>query len=283
MKSICSRVHSCGYAKIHSGCIPPCLPVAKKGACVLMDIPTDHPRHQSLCQRHALVEGVKRGITTQSGLIAHGRGEAFDYLFLEKTHPFALEAIHEAARLLCSARHAVLSVNGNVAALAMDDVASLSAATGADIEINLFYWSQEREDAIIGAFADAHPGLKVLTQEEGIRIPGISSQRGKVHHEGILDADVVLTPLEDGDRAQALVACGKKVITIDLNPFSRTAQSATVSIVDNVVRAMPLITQAAQQYTAHGTLPYVHEPYDNTRVLGESVQFLRSRPYPVEE
>ncbi len=65
-----------------------------------------------------------------------------------------------------------------------------------------------------------------------------------VHHDGMLDADVVLTPLEDGDRAQALVACGKQVITIDLNPFSRTAQSSTVSIVDNIVRALPLLVRA---------------------------------------
>jgi 4-phosphopantoate--beta-alanine ligase len=32
---------------------------------------------------------------------------------------------------------------------------------------------------------------------------------------------------------------GKSVIAIDLNPLSRTAKAATVTIVDNVVRAIP--------------------------------------------
>ena len=32
---------------------------------------------------------------------------------------------------------------------------------------------------------------------------------------------------------------GKNVIAIDLNPLSRTARAANITIVDNVVRAMP--------------------------------------------
>ena len=60
---------------------------------------------------------------------------------------------------------------------------------------------------------------------------------------GIFDADVVLIPLEDGDRCEALVAMGKKVIAIDLNPLSRTARKATVSIVDNILRAVPNLTE----------------------------------------
>jgi 4-phosphopantoate--beta-alanine ligase len=56
--------------------------------------------------------------------------------------------------------------------------------------------------------------------------------------DGIFTADVVLVPLEDGDRAEALVRLGKKVIAIDLNPLSRTARSAQITIVDEVARAI---------------------------------------------
>ena len=45
-------------------------------------------------------------------------------------------------------------------------------------------------------------------------------------------------PLEDGDRCEALVALGKQVLVIDLNPLSRTARMAHVTIVDEVSRAM---------------------------------------------
>jgi 4-phosphopantoate--beta-alanine ligase len=58
---------------------------------------------------------------------------------------------------------------------------------------------------------------------------------------------VVLIPLEDGDRAQALEDEGKKIISIDLNPLSRTSQVASVSIVDNVVRAIPALIVASRK------------------------------------
>ena len=51
--------------------------------------------------------------------------------------------------------------------------------------------------------------------------------------DGIEKADVVLVPLEDGDRCEALIALGKD-IAIDLNPLSRTSRTATVTIVDEV-------------------------------------------------
>lgn len=52
-------------------------------------------------------------------------------------------------------------------------------------------------------------------------------------------------PLEDGDRTEALVRMGKRVVTIDLNPLSRTAVAAHVTIVDNLVRAMPALVEQA--------------------------------------
>ena len=51
-------------------------------------------------------------------------------------------------------------------------------------------------------------------------------------------ADLVLVPLEDGDRCEALIRLGKQVIAIDLNPLSRTSRTATVTIVDEVSRAL---------------------------------------------
>lgn len=48
---------------------------------------------------------------------------------------------------------------------------------------------------------------------------------------------MILVPLEDGDRCEALIALGKQVLVIDLNPLSRTARKATVTIVDEVSRA----------------------------------------------
>ena len=49
---------------------------------------------------------------------------------------------------------------------------------------------------------------------------------------------MIIVPIEDGDRAEALVAMGKVVISIDLNPLSRTSKTATVSISDDMVRAL---------------------------------------------
>ena len=70
---------------------------------------------------------------------------------------------------------------------------------------------------------------------------GIDSARRIVDKNGIFSADVVLVPLEDGDRTIALKKAKKKIITFDLNPLSRTAETADITIVDNVTRAMKLL------------------------------------------
>lgn len=56
--------------------------------------------------------------------------------------------------------------------------------------------------------------------------------------DGIFSSDVVIVPIEDGDRAEALASMGKVVISIDLNPLSRTSRMATVSISDDINRAL---------------------------------------------
>ena len=44
------------------------------------DVPSSHPRYLSLLTRERIVAGVERGVASLHGLIAHGRGEALDYL-----------------------------------------------------------------------------------------------------------------------------------------------------------------------------------------------------------
>src|SRR2546422_4593523 len=83
-----------------------------------MKIPRSHPRYGSLVTREKLVTAWKAGIVVPEGLIAHGRGEAFDYLLGEETSAPALVAEKAAAAFLVRAKSPVISVNGNVAALA---------------------------------------------------------------------------------------------------------------------------------------------------------------------
>ena len=65
------------------------------------EIPDSHPRKASLLARAKLTEAASQGLLAESALIAHGRGEAFDYLLGEKTSKSASLAIREtAARLL---------------------------------------------------------------------------------------------------------------------------------------------------------------------------------------
>lgn len=210
------------------------------------NIPADHPRAASLRVREAMKDAVAAGLVHPTGLIAHGRGEAMDYLLGERTPPEATEAIQEAARLLKSAKRPVLSLNGNVVALAAKACLDVAAARpGLVLEVNLFHRTPERVANLVGAMeaAGAKRG-QVLGANPDFRIPGLTSDRAQCCKVGIGDADVVLVPLEDGDRCQALKAMGKTVVTIDLNPLSRTAKAADVTIVDELTRALPQLVAA---------------------------------------
>jgi 4-phosphopantoate--beta-alanine ligase len=213
------------------------------------DVPPDHPRAQSLHYRHKLVDGMHNKLVTPSGLCAHGRGEAYDYLLGEKTIPPADEAIKAAVASLLIAKHPIISVNGNVAALIPEEIVQLSKITNANLEINLFYHAPGRLEAIEkelrNAGAENILGLGDVPPET---IPELSSNRRVVDPRGIFIADVVLVPLEDGDRTEALVRTGKYVITIDLNPLSRTAQKAQITIVDNLVRCVPKMIAIAKEF-----------------------------------
>jgi 4-phosphopantoate---beta-alanine ligase len=210
------------------------------------EIPEDHPRYQSLLTRHRIEDGVERGVTSKQGLIAEGRGEAFDYLLGEETIPSADDAERVAAAQLLLAEHAVLSVNGNVAALVPNEIVALAEVTGADIEVNLFNRTDERMGAIVDHLRE-HGAEEVKGLDADARIPGLEHERGKVDEDGIYVADVILVPLEDGDRAEALAAMGKTEIVIDLNPLSRSPRTAAIPIVDNIVRAVPNVTAHARE------------------------------------
>ncbi|MCA1811123.1 MAG: phosphopantothenate/pantothenate synthetase [Halobacteriales archaeon] len=210
------------------------------------NIPPDHPRAASLRVRERMKDAVAAGIVHPTGLIAHGRGEAFDYLLGEQTPPEALEAIHEAARRIRAAKRPVLSLNGNVVALAAGQCDAIARAwPSITLEVNLFHRTPERVATLVGILerAGAIKGT-VLGKKPDYRIPGLDSDRALCCRDGIGLADVVLVPLEDGDRCQALKKMGKTVITIELNPLSRTARTADVTIVDELTRALPLLDKA---------------------------------------
>ncbi|WP_101295667.1 4-phosphopantoate--beta-alanine ligase [Halegenticoccus soli] len=239
-------------------------------------IPEDHPRYESLLTRHRIEKGVDEGITSRQGLIAQGRGEAFDYLLGERTTDGADAAERAAAAALLLADHAVLSVNGNVAALVPGEIVELAEATGADIEVNLFNRTDERM-AAIAAHLREHGAEEVKGLDADGRIPGLSHERAKVDADGIGDADVVLVPLEDGDRAEALSAMGKTEIVIDLNPLSRSARAAAIPIVDNIVRAVPNVTRHARELrdAPREELARIVDGFDRERALGEAEREIR--------
>jgi 4-phosphopantoate--beta-alanine ligase len=244
-------------------------------------IPKSHPRYESLITRDKIVEGVKHGITSTQGLIAQGRGEAFDYLIGEKTTHSALRAEKTAAAMLILAQNPVISVNGNVAALVPEEIIRLSEAVNAPLEVNLFHRTEERVNKIIQQLGSL--GAKNMCIRTDALIPGIEHERAKVDSGGIFSADVVLVPLEDGDRCKALVDMGKTVIAIDLNPLSRTAQCANVTIVDNVVRAIPNITRFVELLgnSEKDELQEMIKGFDNKKALADAIddilQHLSSR------
>lgn len=206
-------------------------------------IPPDHPRYRSLVTRERLAECARSGVVAMEGLTAHGRGEAFDYLIGEKTLKSAHTAEKTAAAILLAAKRPVISVNGNTAALAAREVAELQEATGALVEVNLFHRTEERVRKIENLLKAA--GCNVFSGPAEQLLP-LSHDRAWCRREGMFAADVVLVPLEDGDRCEALVGMGKTVIAIDLNPLSRTARAATLTIVDELTRALPVITRACR-------------------------------------
>jgi 4-phosphopantoate--beta-alanine ligase len=215
---------------------------------MIYEIPPTHPRAKSLIIREKLVEGFRKGIVVPQGLIAHGRGETFDYLLGERTTRYAYDAEKAAVCLLLLSNKSIISINGNTAALCARDLVILSNLTKSRLEVNLFHKDMARSNAIekILRKEDATEVLGLNTRLKSV-INGISSNRKYVDKNGIMKSDTIFVALEDGDRAESLVKMGKKVISVDLNPLSRTAMASHVTIVDNIVRAIPNMIKISEQ------------------------------------
>ena len=241
-------------------------------------LPKDHPRHLSLKYRNLIENGVKNGIVTPTGMIAHGRGEAFDYLIGEKTTKNAEKAAEAAAAMMLLAERPVISVNGNAAVLAVAEIIKVAKVCSSKIEANVFYPpAGKRKKMIVGLFRKK--GAHILGRITDAKIKGLSSERANVSKEGIYSADVVLVMLEDGNRTEALRKAGKKVIAIDLNPLSRTARKADITIVDNIVRALPLMEKKARALKKKNRtqLRNIVKKFSNSRNLNESMKIIAKR------
>ena len=237
-------------------------------------IPKSHPRAKSLLIRERLVSGFENGLVAKEGLLAQGRGEAFDYLLGEKTGKTAKNAIKAAAAQILLADFPVISVNGNLAALCPKEVVRLAKTVNAKIEVNLFYANEKRKQNIVKTLKNS--GAKEIlgvNKDSKATLSGIDSARRIVDKNGIFSADVVVVPLEDGDRTSALRKTGKVVITFDLNPLSRTSQTANITIVDNVTRALDLLIDLCKKMSKKNRsyLQKIIKDFDNKKNLSENI------------
>ena len=66
---------------------------------------------------------------------------------------------------------------------------------------------------------------------------------------------------------------GKIVITFDLNPLSRTSQTANITIVDNVTRAIDLLIDESKKLSKRNkkVLEKIVSDFDNKKNLSENV------------
>ena len=222
--------------------------------------------------RHRLERAAKRGMLADSAMIAHGRGEAFDYMLGEQTTPNAMEATKHAWLHLNTAKRPVLCLNGNVTALACDEMLQLAQILKCPVEINIFYRTPKRMEALLAFINERKKALgvhvKVLGENPDALLPGLKGPRAACTVEGIFESDTILVPLEDGDRCKALVDMGKTVIVIDLNPLSRSAQRASITIVDELSRVLNNLLALSESEVVPG------ERYDHRGNLSASLDWM---------
>ncbi len=236
-----------------------------------------HPRYQSLLLRHRLEEAEKQGMLAGSAMIAHGRGEAYDYLLGEQTIPSAHEATLHALRALKNAERPIISLNGNAVALAGEQLLALAQQLKCPVEINIFYRTPKRMSALLERLETIKKertlDVEILGASPNARIPGLKGPRAKCTKEGIIDSDVILVPLEDGDRCEALVAMGKTVIVIDLNPLSRSAKMGTITIVDELTRVAENMLLQFDSIK----MSEVSKTYDNEEALRDALRHIATK------
>ena len=241
-------------------------------------IPKSHPRYESLVLRDKIVKAYQKGYLADSAMIAHGRGEAFDYLIGEKTSYPAKRAMYVAVAAMLLSKNPVISVNGNATALAIDEIIELAHEVNAKIEINLFYRTDERVRLLTNLYRDqGYRDILGGPDDEIEYINDIKNERASASKKGIYSADTVLVPLEDGDRAEILKKSGKNIITIDLNPLSRTSKMSDISIMDNIVRAIPFMTKIAKDLKTQDKklLLELVDELDNEDNLKDSLKQIR--------
>ena len=254
----------------------------------MAEIPESHPRKKSLLSRQKIVDATKNGLLADSAMIAHGRGEAFDYLLGEKTSNSARLAIKESASRLTKSDNPVISVNGNTVVLAGKSLIRVAAVLNCPIEVNIYYRTEERilklnsflekqkeivsqenkTNNWVGDWNNAVKSVKILGKEGDGHIQGLEGPRSICSSQGIEKADVILVPLEDGDRCEALVNLGKQVLVVDLNPLSRTAKMATITIVDEISRAAELLLKYVINKEQNST------EWNNSNVLNDALRII---------
>ena len=252
-----------------------------------IELNESHPRYLSLLAREKLVTGFKQGLVASEGLIAHGRGECFDYLLGECTIQSAKDAINVASAALLLAECPVISINGNVTALCVDQICRLNRSLeNSAVEINLFYYTREREKLILEEFKKyGLTRIFGIDPKNLVSIPELESNRRLVDKDGISKADVVFVPLEDGDRTIALKRLNKKVITVDLNPLSRTALSSDITIVDNIIRVIPQLIECVdfnKKHSSENDLKSIVEAFNNLDGLKKALEVMKSRQVPIQ-
>jgi 4-phosphopantoate--beta-alanine ligase len=173
-------------------------------------------------------------------------------------------------------------MNGNTTVLAGKQAIRAAAIIGCPIEVNIYYRTPERMEKLITALESMKEevavevdektkasvmAVEILGDDADGKIEGLEGPRSICSRKGIESADVVLVPLEDGDRCEALVALGKQVLVIDLNPLSRTARTATVTIVDEVARALGEMEELLLQNPQP-------TDWDNQKTLREALEII---------
>jgi 4-phosphopantoate--beta-alanine ligase len=92
-----------------------------------------------------------------------------------------------------------------------------------------------------------------------------------------MKSDTIFVALEDGDRTESLVKMGKQVISVDLNPLSRTAMASDVTIVDNIVRAIPNMIKISEQLVKRDKSYLLQQikNFDNKENMHKSLLLIR--------
>ena len=240
-----------------------------------MDISPDHPRYKSLVIREKMSKLSDQGIVARTGLIAHGRGEAFDYLIGEKTTPAAKHAEEAIAAYLLEAQNPVITINGNAAALCAEELLKLASEVGAKVEVNIFHWSSERLEKLV-SYLETFGNFEILGRNQNAVLENMDDICRIYSFSAASSSDVVLIPLEDGDRAKALKIAGKTVLAIDLNPLSRTSVESDATAVDEITRAVPNIRQAVKDLKDdQKRRREIISAFDNRSNLNESVNCIK--------